>query len=815
MGKENYGLTYADFWHGDCTQGELRVKILLVEDDTVLAEALVRALSAEHYAVDVATDGQMGWGLASVSSYDLILLDVMLPKLDGISLCRRLRSHGIQTSILLLTAQDDSQSKVLGLDAGADDYVTKPFNLAELLARIRALQRRESVTLLPVLTWEALSLDPSTREVTHQGKPIYLRPREYDLLELFLRNPQRVFSRGAILDHLWSFEGSPGEETITAHIKGLRQHLKAAGVRHDPIETVYGIGYRLHAENLALTPQVAQQANMATTAVWERAKQRLNKRISVIEKATSAGVTNTLAEDLRQQAETEAHKLAGSLGMFNFDRGSKLAQKAEQAFQNWPTLPDHERTQLTDLIGQLRQTVQRAVHSDTPTLFYPKPATPQGNALLSHAAYLLVVTSDEDFQTECASALANVAKDWTLQCQADPVVARTLLSQQRPDVVLLDLTAAVDQNKVRLTPDMVTLLAELQALTPSVPVLLRTDQDSLLDRVKASRLGGRGFIPSTVPAAAMIDTVIDLWMRAHTDTAKVLVVDDDPQILEAVEQLLKPWGLKVFTLVDPRLFWDVFNEIQPDVLVLDVEMPYIDGLALCQVVRSDLQWCHIPILFLTAHADASTKHQVFEVGADDYISKPIVGPELITRILNRLERSRLSQSQIEIDALTRLANRRHAIQTITQLLDRGQQHHQPVCIAMLAVDDLDTINRHHGYEVGDKVLVHFAHLLHQTFVGDDVVGRWGGRLFIVAMYGLRGDEGMQRLRSVRKQLRQVPLQCLGDTQQPFINFSAGLAAYPSKNEELSDDWPVGNYSTLVIEAIKRLDRVQPGHSLSV
>ena len=252
------------------------MKILLVDDDRILVEALVRALTAEHYAVDVANDGCVGWELASACFYDLILLDVMLPKLDGISLCRRLRSHGSQSSILLLTAQDTSSSKVLGLDAGADDYMTKPFNLPELLARIRALQRRESVTLQPVLTWEGLSLDPSTREVAHQGELIYLRPREYDLLGLFLRNPQRVFSRGAILDHLWSFEETPGEETVTAHIKGLRQHLKAAGVPHDPVETVYGIGYRLRPAEQT----VATQANRATAAIWERTKQRLSQRIS-------------------------------------------------------------------------------------------------------------------------------------------------------------------------------------------------------------------------------------------------------------------------------------------------------------------------------------------------------------------------------------------------------------------------------------------------------------------------------------------------------------------------------------------------------
>ncbi|MGD1950223.1 MAG: response regulator [Leptolyngbyaceae cyanobacterium] len=779
------------------------MKILLVEDDTILVEALTRALTSERYSVDVASDGQTGWELASAYSYDLILLDVMLPKLDGISLCRRLRSQGCQSSILLLTAQDASSSKVVGLDAGADDYVTKPFNLAELLARIRALQRREASTLLPNLTWEGLSLEPSTREVTHQGSPIRLRPREYDLLELFLRNPQRVFSRGAILDHLWSFGESPGEETVTAHIKGLRQNLKAAGVLHDPVETVYGIGYRLHAATSALSPQTAQQANTITAAVWERAKTRLSERIAVIEKATTAGATDTLADDLRQQAEQEAHKLAGSLGMFNFDRGSRLAQQAEQAFQKWPTLPNQERAQLSGLIGQLRQTVQHVVRSDTPTLFHPKSAVPQGAALMPHSAHLLIISTDEQFQADCAQALTQTTHDWTLQVESEHTIAP--LSRHRPDIVLLDLAIAGKNQTVRLTPEMVTFLAELQTLTPSIPVLLRTDHDSLLDRVKASRLGGRGFIPSTVSATAVIETVMDLWMRSHPDSGKILVVDDDPQILDAMGQLLKPWGLKVFTLVDPRLFWDVFNETQPDVLVLDVEMPHVDGLALCQVVRSDLQWSHIPILFLTAHTDHDTKHQVFEVGADDYVSKPIVGPELVTRILNRLERSRLTQSQIEIDTLTRLANRRHAIQAISQRLVTGHQHRQQVCLALLSVNHLEQINRQYGYDTGDKVLVHFAHLLNQTFVGDDVVGRWGGRLFVVAMYGLGLDDGKHRLADLQQQLKQTPLPA-NQGNAALITISLGLVVYPET--DLCADWPVGDCLTLIGNAITQLEQDQ-------
>ncbi len=221
------------------------MKILLVEDDERIAEALAEDLTEQHYLVDVASDGQAGWDLVEAFAYDLLLLDVMLPKLSGIRLCQQLRNCGYSMPILLLTARDTSEDKVIGLDAGADDYVVKPFNLQELAARIRALLRRGSSTSPPVLEWGGLSLDPCTCEVTYAGQPLHPTPKEYCLLELFLRHGRRVFSRSAILEQLWSFESPPEEETVKAHIKGLRQKLKLVGAPVDFIETVYGLGYRL------------------------------------------------------------------------------------------------------------------------------------------------------------------------------------------------------------------------------------------------------------------------------------------------------------------------------------------------------------------------------------------------------------------------------------------------------------------------------------------------------------------------------------------------------------------------------------------
>ena len=221
------------------------MRILLVEDDQRIAIALMETLRDRQYKVDLGEDGEIAWEFLQAFSYELILLDVTLPKLNGIQLCQRLRKAGIQTPVLMLTARDSSSDKVLGLDAGADDYVVKPFDLAELTARIRALLRRGTVVLPSVLEWGDLRLDPSSYEVNYGENLLHLTPKEYQLLELFIRKNQMVLSRSLILDNLWSFEEPPGEETVKVHIKDLRKKLRIAGAPPDFIETVYGVGYRL------------------------------------------------------------------------------------------------------------------------------------------------------------------------------------------------------------------------------------------------------------------------------------------------------------------------------------------------------------------------------------------------------------------------------------------------------------------------------------------------------------------------------------------------------------------------------------------
>ncbi len=755
------------------------MRILLIEDDELIAQQLVPKLThQQNYTIDVATDGQTGLGHAEAFPYDLILLDVILPKIDGISICRRLRSQGIKTPILLLTAQDNSTNKVMGLDAGADDYLTKPFDLQELSARIRALLRRGDRSATPIFSWGDLSLDPSSCEVTYQKRLISLTPKEYGILELFLRNKQRVFSRSVILDHLWSFEEFPGEETVTAHIKGLRHKLKKAGLKKDPIETIYGIGYRLKSlepkkkknksvkQPKALSTEIEKQAIEAATAVWQRVKNKLDSRVTAIERATDAVLQNNLGDELRQQAITAAHKLAGSLGMFDVDEGSRLAKEIQEILQLPQPLEQKEKHHLSEILLAMRQELAQATQGKVPDFLS-----------VDERSLLLIVEQDkimgEQFLRE--------TKNWEMGCEVvhDSTVAREWISRQRPEAVLIDLAGAEIADKE------LTLLGELSACTPPVPVIVFGAMDNLLERVKISSLGGRGFLPPTMSPHQILAAVTEVLQRVRGTETKILAVDDDTLILKALHQMLEPWGIEVFTLADPLKFWSTLEAVTPDLLILDWEMPHISGLELCRVVRNDRRWAELPILFLTVHQDAATMQRVFRVGADDYVSKPIVVPELLARIHNRLERSQLRRTRALIDILTGVSNRYQFTQELTKLLQLAKRCDQPLCFALLDIDNLQQINEQYGYTVGDHVLSHLGKLLQKNFSSEDLVARWGGAKFAVGMYGMTYDEGRLRLSELQKTLNREPLSLEGD-RSLTVNFSAGVVQYPQNDHRVQE-----------------------------
>lgn len=218
------------------------MRILVVEDEQKLNFSIKKGLQQKGYAVDSAFDGQEGEMFAENEDYDLIILDILLPKKDGYTLCRDLRSYGVHAPILFLTAKDSTEEKIEGLDAGGDDYIVKPFEFAELVARIRALLRRPKETLPTVLQSGDLSLDTTQQKVMLGKKEIVLTLREFQLLEYFLRNKNKVLSRGEIFDHVWDMTNDAFSNSVDVHVKNLRKKLKGDYAKH--IETVRGIGYR-------------------------------------------------------------------------------------------------------------------------------------------------------------------------------------------------------------------------------------------------------------------------------------------------------------------------------------------------------------------------------------------------------------------------------------------------------------------------------------------------------------------------------------------------------------------------------------------
>lgn len=510
------------------------MKILLVEDDKTIADAVAMVLTKQRYLVDIAGDGQDGWEFAQVCAYDLIVLDVMLPKLDGISLCRQLRREGYQMPILLLTARHTGTDKVMGLDAGADDYVVKPFDFPELTARIRALLRRTNSTLPLVLESGKLRLDPSTCEVTYGNLALHITPTEYSLLELFLRNQQRVFSRSAIIDHLWSLDDPPAEDTIKSYIKSLRQKLKVAGAPKDLIETVYGLGYRLkhlpdeekcQTQTTEAELSSAQQQTMLAVAKLQKDFQaRMSDRLSVLNQATIALKEGKLSEQIRSAAEMEAHKLAGSLGSFGFALGSQLAEEIEDILQARTFLDQVQSLRLCELVTALHQEIEKASVESTCVELLKSDWYPR----------VLIVSNDTQLIEQLVKEAAT--QKILVETFPDRATARSEIAAQNPDLVLLDLCFPDDEK------DSLTLLTELSHQIPPVPVMVFTNQNSLTARLEVARRGGCGFLHKSMLPAKVLGLVIQVLQRFHANHARVMIVDDDPQVLTFIQNLLEQIG---------------------------------------------------------------------------------------------------------------------------------------------------------------------------------------------------------------------------------------------------------------------------------
>jgi diguanylate cyclase (GGDEF)-like protein len=466
-----------------CSQATLRiniVKTLIIDDDEILSQQLIPHLNRGGYTADRASNAAEAIAFLKEIPYDLILLDTLLPDADGIEFCRSLRSQGIQSPVMLMHGQNQRDA-IDGLKAEADDAIQKPFGLADLDGRIKALLRRNRSVQHQVLDWRGVQIDLATSQITFQQRSLRLGQRERSLLVRLFQDDQRIYSQSSLLKYLWSIaDDLPGEEAVRTLIRRLRKKLETIQAG-ELIETVYGLGYRLSVD-------------------WARP-------------ATAVP-------------------------------------------------PNHQ--------------AQRVAQQDI----------------------------------------------------------------------------------------------------------------------------------------------------------QIVALDDDPLILKLLQKMLQPWGIQVHVLSESNQLLGALDRMTPDMLILDLNLPDANGIELCQMLRANSQWADLPIIILTSQRDSETIRQVFDAGADDFVSKPIVPPEFMARLLNRFERSRSFQERYSHDVLTGLDHQTRGADRLTRQIE--QLDGAVFCLVVIQLTQLTELVAEYGHAVRDRWLKLFALTLQQA-LPDALLSRWHGGEFVIGM----------------------------------------------------------------------------------
>jgi diguanylate cyclase (GGDEF)-like protein len=635
-----------------------------------------------------------------------------------------------------------------------------------------------------------------------------LTPKEYSLLELFLRYPQRVFSRSTILDHLWTIDDSPTEGAVTNLVKDLRNRLKRSGVVENVIQTVYGLGYRLRdippgegstkarSRSVAMGPEsdaIAANGNangsvglLAETAreahpsaarsleaIAARFQTSIQRRLEVVEAAVRSLQAGNLPAEQKTLAQEEAHRLAGGLGTFGYDEGSSLARQIEGLLGNRP-LAVNEVDQLSRCLLSLKQTLAlppKMLERPEPRAEATQPPRYRGVALALEPDLISPLRANGS------------QRNWQLDSAPSLPALLQSLAQGGFDAAVLTLDQGASLVE-KLAP-----LREIKHRYPQLPVLVLTGHDSLEERVQVARLQGDRYLVAPTTPEQILDSLDQLLPEAQTPDSRVMVVDTDPVTRSAITELLTPWGLQVDELGDPSQFWEVLRQTQPDLLLLALEMPTFSGIDLCQVVRQDSRFGNLPILMVAAHPDTVTVRQVFEVGGDDLIGKPIVGPELVTRVLSRIERSRLRQ-QIEqmrhrqalfwnqqdaTDPLTQVANSLRFDAFLQQQWERHCQDQAPISLILCNPDDLRTYYKVYGQQAGDTALRRIARTLHRTVNPNiDLVARCGDDEFGIVLPNTNLDGALRVVSRMQQAVTDLKIPHPTSESGDYITLSLGI-----------------------------------------
>lgn len=514
----------------------------------------------------------------------------------------------------------------------------------------------------------------------------------------------------------------------------------------------------------------AARISAGLAAAWTRFREPTLARVDVMEAAALALLDGALSPEQRDGARREAHKLAGAAGTFGFPRSSQIARQLEEQFGLDGLRP-------ADAVPMSEQLVAlRADLEGTPRAVEVAMAEPVAAETGLDDEHLLLVGAEAGLAERVESEAA--ARGLRVVVAAEPSDARERALADPPLVVAVCIS---DLEGAAPALDLVAALAEGE---PPAQGLVLAPREAAAIRVEAARRGAQRFLELPASPASIVSHALALAGRTSAPPRRILAVDDDPRILSLLRTVLGWSAREVHTLDDPLRFWSALEEVQPDLLVLDVDMPHVTGIELARALRTDPRWAQLPIVFLTARTDPDTIRRAYAAGADDHVGKPLVVEELMTRVRNRLERVPTRDETGASDPATGVGTQRRTVDILTRYLHLARRRGEPLAVASIALDDLAGITASHGAAGAALAWRAAAQLLARYLRGEDIVGRWSAEELVVGMYDASKADAAQRLSTLLATLERRELASPnGGTFR--VSCRAAVAQYPDDGQDLA------------------------------
>jgi DNA-binding response OmpR family regulator/HPt (histidine-containing phosphotransfer) domain-containing protein len=631
------------------------MKILLAEDDQRLGTLIHDYLLPESEIVDVVNTGLNIAEKIQENSYDILILDVMLPKKNGIDICRELRKNKVNIAILFITALSNQNDKIKAFESGADDYLIKPFDFEELLARVKALLRRDNKTKSSHLIWNDLVMIPEENKLYYDEHSFHLTPTEFKILQIFLTTPNKVFSPDSIIDRLWDIETTPTNSTLRTHIKSLRKKLEEKGLEKNFIETVYGVGYRLKPPKDKLLNKTKNDSSSNTKKNTKKIQESKEDELKNLMKNMWLDSQQSIADECQKlsdyiegknqeldldQAIRIAHNFVGSLGSLGFETASHISKDIENLLKNNRDHLDNQEIKSTiiNLLNDLETnlfpsgkiTTSENQQNSSKDLFFQKDIQ------------ILVIDEDIKLSNNLILFMDNpqVHFDFVYSIKS----GLQYLKERQYDLVILET-----EWKKKSTNQLVKILDYLKKIDAQTNTIIYTQNDSLENRLYCSKYPISAFLNKSNSLEILWENIKTVLSNNHISETNylydILIIDDDVIFTEVLKQKLifNKLPVNIQTISDSQTFLEEIAKIKPELIILDLQMPKLNGLDICKIIKKDPFLQSIPIIFLTGHLAPDIINQFVEAGADDFISKSKIDLELYPRIMTNLKRFNSAQ----------------------------------------------------------------------------------------------------------------------------------------------------------------------------